>query len=250
MAKSSLANIRVRTPLVTDCEQNQTSHGFSVLVSFEPPKKNMNNHHPHYLRGACYLLLPLFCYFNATFNTSFLLVFVFSIILVRVSRSADHLRRGIVFFVLLHVFNALFSMFVLLDFFIVLFLFLFSLLLCLFAAATEYGFEVTRFTVRQSKGQYTLHCIQKYTHNIIFFAEYCSMHMNNYLLLSVRSNCYNIHNLHTSRLFFLLMTMTLHNIFIHIIEFSTHEFHFCCTPSCHVWLLPDVTNRIFTSHDL
>lgn len=210
----------------------------------------MNTHHTDYLQNTCYHLLPLFCYSNTTFNTYFLLMFVFSIILVRVSQSADPLRSGIVLLVLLHVFNTLFSMFVRLDFFIVLFLFLLPLLLCLFAAATEYGFGVARFTVQQSKGQYTLYCIQKYTHNIIFFAEYCSMHMNNYLLLNLRSNCYNIHNLHTSRLFFLLITMTLHNIFIRIIEFSTREFHFCCAPSCHVWLLPVVTNHIFTSHDL
>lgn len=198
------------------------------------------------------ILLTLFCFTFLTFKKDFFLILVRNIAFPRVVLSAEHLKYIFVFIVLLHALNniifCLFRITVLPCFFFIHILFLFLLLLlflsCLFAAATEYDCEDSQGASRRSKGQYTLHYLQNYTHTMLIIQS-CLIFINFKLILMLHFDSHDIYNLLISCFLSLKIRVLYNNIARHKV-LSTHRFRMC--RSCRS-VIANVTIYICFKHD-
>lgn len=178
---------------------------------------------------------------NITFRKNFLLIFVSRIVFPPVLLSAYHLKRDIVFLVLL-VFYILFLLpiSVLLVFLHAYITVEFSLIFNMFVCRNNgYNFESAQGAMQQSKKQYTLHYIQQHTHNIILITQCSSIYINNNLFLISRYECYNFNNLFRSYLF-LQIIYALPKNFMFLISTRTFCFRYPVLLT-YLWHIVDVT---------
>lgn len=203
-----------------------------------------------------YLLITLFCCDIVTFCMIFIVMSVSITVHLYVILSRGHLKCNIACYnyEILHddmsIFDVtnfgLLSLFVLSLFFIMCtipFLFLFTTLLCLCAAAKEYSFEGIRGVMRRCKKLYTLYYIHRHTPDIIILLDqYFSFYID-YSLLTI--TLYNVHNLLILRLIILLTMYVLRNNVTYVANFFSCRYCVgCFLPFCHLWLVVCVTFKI------
>lgn len=204
----------------------------------------------------CYLLIALFCCDIVTFCMIFIVMSGSLTIHSYVILSRGHLKCNIACYnyEILHddmsIFDVanfgLLSLFVLSLFFIMCtipFLFLFTTLLRLCAAAKKYSFEGIRGVMRRCKKLYTLHYIHRHTRDIIILLDqYFSFYIDYSLLIIT---LYNVHNLLILRLIILLTMYMLHDNGTYLANFFSRRYCVCCfLPFCDSWLVLCVTFNI------